>query len=243
VYVQTVIDNFDDNWFDTTKWEITQGPGTTESGGMLNQSCAASYPRVEGKSYFDLTRGILASKLSISGTRSPNTEFYIGARNSSGNAITAMGAPNGAYLTFQGSGATSFSGLVVSDTSMGLGPGWVNGTWWGIGNMGASDVIRMYKSADGQNWVEMARCTVGGTFDKTQAALVFMAGIWDGTTTDLKSSHEDASYWVEETQTFVTRKVRWGNQWVAATPKVRLSGNWVPAAPKPRIGGGWDPML
>lgn len=241
-YAQTLIDNFDDAFLDAAKWAITQGPGTTESGGTLNLSCVADYPRVEGKQYFNLTQGILAAKLSVSGTRAPNTEFYIGARNADGNAITAMGGPNGTYLTFQGSGATTFSNEVKTDTTVGLGPSWVNGTWWGVGNMGTDNVLKMYKSSDGQNWVEMARCTVGGTFDKTQSALVFMAGVWDGSTPSLTANYDDASYWVEDVQTFVTRKVRWGGQWIPATPKVRVDGAWVPAAPKPRVGGIWDPM-
>lgn len=102
-YTQTLIDNFADGTIDSTKWTITQGPGATESGGTLNLACVADYPRVEGKTYFNLASGILAAKLSTTGARTSNTEFYIGARNANGNAIAGMGGPAGSYLTFQGS--------------------------------------------------------------------------------------------------------------------------------------------
>lgn len=241
-YVQTLLDNFNGASLDSTKWDITQGPGASQSGGTLNLATTAAYPRVEGKQYFDLSTGILAAKLSVSGTRAPNTEFYIGAKDVSGNNIAALGGPNGTYLTFQPGGATTFSNEVITDTTVGVGWDWVPGTWWGIGNLGADNILRMYKSADGQTWTEMARCTVGGTFNKTSVAMIFMAGVWDGSTPTLVANFDDASYWVEQAQTFVTRKVRWNGQWVPATPKIRQGGLWVPAAPKPRIGGAWDPM-
>lgn len=241
-YSQVLIDDFADNFLNSSKWEITQGPGTTESGGTLNLSCVADYPRVEGKTYFDLSTGILAAKLSVTGTRSASTEFYIGARNANGNSICGMGGPNGSYLTFQGSGATTFSNEVKTDTTVGIGPGWMNGTWWGVGNMGSDNVLRMYKSSDGQNWSEMARCTVGGTFDKSAAALVFMAGVWDGSTPNLVANYDDASFWNVQVETFAVRKIKWNGVWTWGTPKVRVGGVWVPAAPKPRVGGAWDDM-
>lgn len=243
VYAQTLIDDFNDDTIDTAKWTITQGPGPTESGGTLNMPCTADYPRIEGDLFFDLSTGILASKLTVSGTRATATEFYIGAHDSSGNAISGMGAPEGSYLTFQTSGLATFSSEVITDTTIGLGPSWVNATWWGIGNMGTDNVVRMYNSTDGQTWNEMARCTVGGTFNKTAVGILFMSGVWNGTTPSLTANFEDASFWAPENETFVTRKVRWGGVWVPATPKVRVGSEWVPAAPKPRVGGAWDPMI
>jgi hypothetical protein len=242
-FTQTLVDDFDDASLDLAKWTITQGPGATESGGTLNLACVGDYPRVEGDIFFDLSKGILAAKLSTSGARAEGCEFYLGAHDAAGNHISALGAPNGSYITFQPGGLATFSDEVIVDETVGVGWDWVSGTWWGIGNMGSDNVVRMYNSADGQTWNEMARCTVGGTFDKTAVGHVFMAGVWNGTTPTLVANFDDASYWVEETQTFVTRKVRWNGQWIAATPKVRIGGQWVPAAPKPRVGGAWDPMI
>lgn len=242
-YVQTLIDNFEGASIDAAKWTITQGPGYSQSGGTLNMACVADYPRVEGKQLFDLSGGIVAAKLSTSGTRVEATEFYIGAHDNAGNAMTGMGAPNGAYLTFQGGGSANFSNEVITDTTVGVGWDWVQGTWWGVGNMGSDNVLKMYNSTDGQTWNEMARCTVGGSFNKLAAGMVFMAGIWNGTTTDLTAKFDDASYWALETETFVTRKVRWGGAWIPAVPKARIGGEWVPAAPVPRIGGAWDDQI
>jgi len=242
-YVQTLIDNFDDASLDLAKWTVTQGPGSSESGGSLNMSCVADYPRVEGDQLFDLSGGILAAKLSTTGTRIEATEFYIGAHDAGGNAILALGAPNGSYITFGPNGATTFSDEVITDTTVGVGWDWVNGTWWGVGNLGTDNVLRMYNSTDGQTWNEMARCTVGGTFNKTAVGLVFMTGIWNGMTTDLVANFDDASYFALETESFVTRKVRWGGSWIPAVPKARIGGEWVPAAPMPRIEGVWDDQI
>lgn len=242
-YVQTLVDNFDDASLDLDKWTVTQSPGSSESGGTLNLSCVADYPRVEGDILFDLSAGILAAKLSVAGTRTPNTEFYLGAHDTAGNHISALGGPNGTFLTFQPGGAASFSNEIITDTTVGIGGGWVPGTWWGIGNLGTDNVIRMYNSTDGQTWNEMGRCTVGGTFDKTSVGMVFMSGVWDASTPDLVANYDDASYWALETETFVTRKTMWNGVWTPAVPKARIGGVWVPAAPKPRIGGVWDDQI
>lgn len=241
-YTQTLIDNFEDGSLDSAKWTITQGPGAAESGGTLNLSAVSSYPRVEGKTYFDLASGILAAKLSVTGVRSSNTEFYIGAKDNSGNHISALGGPAGSYLTFQPGGLATFTNEVVTDNTVGVGPFWANGTWWGIGNMGADNIIRMYKSTDGQTWTEMARCTVGGTFNKSSVALIFMSGVWDGTTPNLVANYDDASFWAPVFEQFAVRKTRWGGNWIWATPKVRVNGAWVPSSSKPRLSGAWDSM-
>lgn len=241
-YSQVVIDNFADGSLDSSKWTITQGPGATESGGTLNLAAVSNYPRVEGKTYFDVSTGILAAKLSTTGVRSANTEFYVGVKDSSGNHISALGGPNGSYLTFQPGGLATFSDEVITDEVLGIGPGWVDGTWWGVGNMGADNIIKMYKSSDGQEWVELARCTVGGTFNKASVAMIFMAGVWDGSTPNLVAHFDDASFWVPVFETFPVRKVRWNGSWIWVPAKVRSGGSWIPAAAKPRIDDIWDPM-
>jgi len=238
-YTPALIDDFDDDILDTNKWTITQSPGATESDGTLNMACVADYPRVEGSALYDLTSGILAAKLSASGTRSSGTEFYIGARDGSGNAVSALGTPLTAYVAFQPSGSATISNEEIIDTEVGVGPNWVDGTWWGIGNMGNDNVVRMYNSPDGETWYEMANCKVGGTFDKSHAGLVFMAGVWDGTTPDLVAHFDDATYWVVESLSYQKRRVRSGGVWVYATPKVRVNGEWVVASPKPKIDGEW----
>ena len=244
VYAQTLIDNFDDNVFDEAKWTVTQGRGSTESGGKLNLACIADYPRVEGDILFDLSTGILAAKLSVTGTRASNTEFYIGAHDASGNHISALGGPNGSYITFQPGGLATFSNEVVTDETVGVGPAWVAGAWWGIGNMGSDNVVRMYNSTDGQTWNEMARCTVGGTFNKTAVGMVFMAGVWDGSTPSLVANFDDASFWAVQAtgDSFRPVKVRTGGSWKLGVPKARVGGVWVPAYSKPRFENTWSAL-
>lgn len=244
-YSQTVIDDFNDGVIDEpARWEVMQGPGESESGGFLNLPCNMNYPRVEGQTFFNLASGIFAAKLTLSGTRSGASEVYIGAHDGAGNHISAMGGPNGSYLTFQPGGAATFNTEVVSDTTVGLGPDWVDGSWWGIGNMGSDNVIKMYKSTDGQTWTEMSRCTVGGTYNKTHAGLVLMAGIWDGTTTDLVAKFDDASFWAVQAtgDSFRPVKVRTGGSWKLGVPKARVGGVWVPAYSKPRFENTWSAL-
>lgn len=241
-YTQTLIDNFDDASLDLSKWTIVNSPGATESGGKLNQACTAGYPRLIGDQYFNLSSGIIAAKLSTTGTRADGCEFYIGAQDAAGNHVSALGAPNGTYITFGPGGAATFGDEVITDTTVGVGWDWVNGTWWGVGNMTGS-TLYMYNSTDGQTWNEMARCTVGGTFDKTAVSHAFMAGVWNGTSPTLVANWDDASFWANESETFVTRKVRISGNWVTAVPKARVDGAWVPAVSMPRVGGTWDPMI
>jgi hypothetical protein len=240
-YSPSLIDDFNDGTIDPAKWAIIQGPGATESGGTLNLPCNMNYPRVEGQILHDLSNGIFAAKLSATGTRVEASEFYIGAHDGAGNHISAMGGANGAYLTFQPGGLATSSNVVVTDTTVGIGWDWTPGNWWGIGNMGTDNIVRMYNSADGQTWNEMARCTVGGTFNKFQTGLVCMAGIWNGTLTDLTAKFDDATFWVSETggDSYHPVKIRSGGGWVTAMPKVRVDGAWISTHPKPRVGGTW----
>lgn len=240
VYAQALIDNFNGAALDTSKWTETQGPGVSLSGGSLKMACVEYYPRIEGKNLFDLTTGIFAAKLTVEGTRVPACEVYLGAQDLSGNYVAVLGSPSSSYLAFQPGGLATTSSEVITDAT-GLSTGWVDGTWWGIGNAGLDNSVGMYKSSDGQNWTEMGRCVIGGAFNKNNVVMTFMSGVWDGSSS-LVASYDDASFWAPQAETFVTRKVRWGGNWIPATPRVRSGGAWVAAAPRPNIYGDWDPM-
>ncbi|QNN99496.1 glycoside hydrolase [Streptomyces phage TieDye] len=239
-YSQSLVDDFADTTIDTTKWSITQGPGSSEADGFLKQTAVPDYPRIEGKQLFDISTGILAAKLSHSGAPTSATEVYIGAHDVNNNAISCLGAPNGSYITFQPTGAAIFSDEVVTDQAVGVGPSWVEGSWWGIGNMGADNVIHMYNSVDGQTWNEMARCTVGGTFNKSAVGLVLMTGVWEGTST-WTTQWDDASFWELVPDNVQLVKVRSGGLWVPSKPKVRSGGMWVDVNGKVKVrqGGTW----
>jgi hypothetical protein len=206
--------------------------------------CVLDYPWIQGKTFFRLSTGILAARLTATGTRVDGSEFYIGVHDGAGNGISAVGAPYGAYITFEPYGLATFNNEVKTDTSIGLGPGWVNGDWWGVGNVAADNVFRMYKSRNGQDWVEMARCTIGGTFDRTHAAISFKTGIWNGNTTDLTARFDDASFWRKtQLSTRMTQVKLSTGSWTWAEAKAMSGGSWVSSTPKTRDGSLWLPPL
>jgi hypothetical protein len=154
-----------------------------------------------------------------------------------------VGAPYGAYITFEPYGLATFSNEVKTDTTVGLGPSWVNGDWWGIGNVSSDNIFRMYKSRDGQTWTEMARCTVGGTFDRSNVAVSFKTGIWTGTTTDLNARFDDVSFWRKTQLSSRMVRTQISTGWTWSEPKGMSSGNWVSSTPKIRDGSLWLPPL
>lgn len=238
-YTRILLDDFNDGVINAAQWPVTQGPGAYESDGTLNLPCTSDYPQVQANKFFDLSEGIFAARLFTSGTRVDATEFYIGAHDGSGNIISALSAPNGTYLTFSPFGATTFTNEVVTDTSVGIGPSWTEGKWWGIGNMTADNVVRMYNSFDGQTWNEMSRCVVGGTFDKSNTSMMLMAGIWNATSTDLTARFDNASFWQRTEDISRVVRVRRGGSWVDATPKVMDGGSWESSTPRTYDGSMW----
>lgn len=243
-YSQVTIDTFNGSAIDfTDRWTSVQGSGIpSQSAGSLNMPCVMDYPMLRGKNYFHLGTGILAARLTATGTRTDASEFYIGAQDSNGNGIAAEGSPVGAYITFEPSGLATFSNEVKSDTTIGIGPSWANGDWWGIGNVASDNILKMYKSKNGQEWTEMARCTVGGTFDRTSVSVTFKTGIWNGTTTNLVAKFDDVSFWrktqlssrmirsrIQSALTWAEPMVWDGSEWVSSTPKVMDEDLWRPA--------------
>ncbi|AXQ61259.1 hypothetical protein SEA_LIBERTYBELL_18 [Streptomyces phage LibertyBell] len=243
-YSQVVIDTFNGAAIDfNDRWYQAQGPGGSLGSGTLNMPCVMDYPMIQGKNFFRLSTGILAARLSATGTRAEASEFYIGAHDGAGNGVLAVGAPQGAYITFEPLGLATFNNEVKTDVDVGVGPSWVNGDWWGIGNVSADNILRMYKSRDGQTWTEMARCTIGGTFDRNNCAISFKTGIWNGTTTDLTARFDDASFWRKTQVSSRMTQVRVSGNWIWGEPMGMSGGNWVSTTPKVRDGSLWLPPL
>lgn len=239
-YKRILVDSFNGATLDISRWTVVQSTGVAQASGTLNLSCVMDYPRVDSKNFFDLSTGIFGAKLTATGTRTVGSEFFIGAHDGAGNHIAAIGAPNGASVTFQPGGLTTFNNEIKTDTTVGVGPSWSNGSWWGIGNMTSDNVIRMYNSRDGQNWNEMSRCTVGGTFNRAHAGIFFKAGIFNGSTTDLVAKFDDASFWTRTVSPSHTAKVRVNGSWAYAEPMTRVGGAWVSSTPKTRDGVIWQ---
>lgn len=244
-YTQTLLDDFNDNSFDTTKWNRTNSTNVVEASTVMTISLVnGTNEELIYKTAHDLSAGgLLAGKISKSGTAVTGTDFYINISDSatlaSGNQAQATSSGPSGTISWDNRGALTGS----SPTNIGtpVGPsatsGWTAGTWWGLGNIGSDNILHLYKSSDGQTWTEMSHVTLGGTFSKTAAFLEFMTNDTAGSS----GAHmiiDDASYFTVST---THGKVRSAGAWVVPTAaKVRSGGAWVvPTAVKVRSGGAW----
>jgi hypothetical protein len=191
-YYQTLIDDFNDNSFNTGLWTSSDTSGLTETSGQLHIHAVSAYSNARSPFSYDITTAILAIKVTNTNAASASTEFYFAVKDSGGNGLFVLGTPNSAGWTFDVGGATTVSSR--SGEGAGLGTGWTNGNWMGLGNLGADNIIHLYKSSDGQTWTEVGHCTVGGTLDKTALGLFVMTGCFSGTTT-YQADFDDASCW------------------------------------------------
>jgi hypothetical protein len=236
-YTQTVIDNFNDNSFNTSIWATPSGAtGIAETSAALRISALAAYPEVRSTQNQNLSTGIVAAKVSSSGTSTASTEMYFGASDSAGNIIMARAEPTGGTWTFVVAGAVTIGTPTILVTN--LWTGWTQGHWLGIGRVAADNICHLYKSADGVTWTEMGYVTLGGTFGKTAVGLDLTVGVYSSTSTWI-GVFDDASYFAYTSD--VAGKVRSGGAWVSPTAiKVRSGGAWVsPTAIKVRSGGAW----
>lgn len=237
-YAQTIIDSFSTTTLSSV-WTTPDGAtGITAGGSTLTLSALSSYPDIDEAAHsHDLTNGILAVKLSSSGTATASTQFFFGINDSAGNEIDILTTPSSpTYWTIESGGATTVSAQGPA-TGAYLWSGWTSGNWFGIGNIGSDNVVHFYKSTDGQTWTPLMYATVGGTFIKTATGLSITAGC-SGTST-WKAILDDASYFANAVA--LPGKVRVGAAWVTPSAvKVRVGGAWVtPSAIKVRQGGVW----
>jgi hypothetical protein len=188
---QTLLDNFNDNSYNNAIWDPSSLPaGIVESGGKLNLNATGAYPEVTSKASIDLSTGIVAAKLTSSGTPNASTEFYFSVYDNAGNYVQMQSTPNSGFWNFTEFGAPTISSVTKLDSTMWS--DWNQGDWIGLGDMSGT-TIRVYKSSDGTTWNEMGSCTVGGTFNKGTASLDVQAGCFSGTV-DWNGIIDDASF-------------------------------------------------
>lgn len=195
-YLETIFDNFNDNSVDAAKW-TTVISGFTETSQKLRFVAGSTYPTIAGSQIFDLGKGILAMRMTATGTGGAETEFEFGVRDSADNRVKLFGTPSNATINVTVGGSATASSIVITDT-LGVGGGWVANNWVGVGNIGADNIIRFYKSTDGYTWTELARATVGGTFNKTAAGYFISIGRWGGSNA-WTYNFDDASYFANAT--------------------------------------------
>lgn len=191
-YIQSVIDNFNDNSFNTSLWSTPNGSaGITETGGTLHINATNAYAAAGSPATFDVSKGILGAKVTRSGTATSSSELYVIAVDNAGNSIQFGSDPSIDFYYWDIHGATTHSGDVTSD---GVGSAWTDGNWLGVGNYDpATGVIHAYKSPDGQTWTEIGRTTVGGTFNYQNTGVGVMCGDYGSAPFNFTGIFDDAS--------------------------------------------------
>lgn len=237
-YKQTIFDDFNDNSLNTTKWTVvTGGSYISESSQRLNVTNNPVYSFFHSQRLWDIRDGIVAFKLSRTGTTDPGfgDEFNIMMEDASENSIGIYFTPHTADYSSTAWGNASVGGEELYDTTVGFGPSWTNGTWIGIGGVRYNGVntnwAYLYKSTDGINWTAMARFDIYGV-NTSAVGLLINLGRWGGSST-FAIQMDDVSFFDYRT------KVRVGGAWVNAKPKVRSGGAWVNARPVARKDGAW----
>jgi hypothetical protein len=236
-YAQTVIDNFNDNSYNTAIWSSPSGTtGITETSAALRIAALTGYPEARSIANRNIATGIIGIKVSNTGTTAGAPDMYFGASDSAGNMVLIYNDIALGTWDFipQGSAAVASKNILITN----LWTGWTQGNWFGLGNLGADNVIHFYKSADGITWTEMGNCVVSGTFAKTAVGISLTCGV--GTSSTFVGVFDDASYFAF-TAPAVPGKIRSGNVWVTPTAvKIRSGNVWVtPTAVKVRSGNVW----
>jgi hypothetical protein len=205
VSYKSAIDDFNDNSLDTSKWEVLVA-GPTESSTVLNIPFTTSNPAIrfaQQKTCYDVSKGLLAIRLTRSGTASAAAVLKLGVRDSAGEYIMLTCPTNSTTFSIECSGGiTVGSSVGVESPSLGFGSGWGNTDYFAVGNMGADNILHFYRSANGGlSWIEIAKTTlVTGTFDKVKAGLRMVGNLTTGTSTFV-AQMDDASYFsIEMTQ-------------------------------------------
>jgi hypothetical protein len=171
-----VIDNFNGNVVSTSTWFVYSGssPYLTEANGVLSmRENNSAYTKLETHADdFDLSTGVLAAKLSQSGSGPSGTHFAFVVK-SSGNYIYIQLNRLAVNWSFNLYGA-------VTVTPIGLpadGTQWVDGDWLGLGNLGSDNILHVYKSSDnGGSWTDIGSATIGGTFNKAAVGVMMEVG-------------------------------------------------------------------
>lgn len=183
-WLQDILDNFTAGIFDETIWVPVNGlTGITVSGGKLNINALTSNPMAEYiNADFDLSSGIVAGKLSQTGTTGTGVYLTIGVEDDDGNSAYIVCNTNDATdYTITSWGDTVLSDIAKVATNA-FGPAWTSGHWLGLGNLTAG-VLTWYTSPDGQTWTEIGHATVVSGLNTSATKIFFMAGIDSGTTT------------------------------------------------------------
>lgn len=233
-YTQTVIDNFDDNSFNTSLWYVDgSSADITESGGELHVQATTNYTRIVNSLTFDLTSGFFGFKWSYTGTPLSTSVLGFGVTDDSNSELMILADIADNAWSVYTSGAVTSGATTGNQTA--FTSDWTSGDWLGIG-MISGGVLHFYKSSDTTTWTEIASVAYTGTFNGKKTGIDIGSGDSAGSTTYYGVFDDVSTFVPSNAQTI---KVRAGGSWVNAVPKVRVGGAWVTATAKVRVGGAW----
>lgn len=234
-------DDFNDNSFDTSLWDSASSPGVSETSGKLHLTAFTSGTNstVKGKRYFNLKKGVVAAKMTKSGTTHSQVYIGVGVIDAAGNNMLLLGQSSSATFTRSSTGITTGATTIV-DTTVGLGPTWTGGTWLGSTYNTSDNTYRLLKSTDGVTWTQILRIIVtGGAMNWADAAVYFQVQNLTSPASNSNVIVDYDDYTFFGTNSLFYSKVRVGGAWVTALPKMRVGGAWVPARSKVRLSGVW----
>lgn len=236
-YASFLFDDFNDNSIDSSKWTLVGTRAATEVLGKFHTIAGNSGDDCKGYGTpkYDIRKGILAAKMSKTGT-SADAYTVIGLSDPSGDNIRVFGRNTSTAFSVSSSGFGSLTNT-QTDTSVFLGPSWVNGTW--LGWTVESNTMYLLKSSDGANWTEIFHsvATAPINFDFSNAGLIIGSVNFGSTSTSVANDWDDATYFADKF--YLASSMRVGGAWVNGVPKVRVGGAWVNARTKVRVGGSW----
>lgn len=239
-YTGFLIDDFNDNSLDSSLWDAV-GTGVTESSGKLNVTAlhSTNVTIANGKKFVDVKEGIIAGKLTKSAGSHPQMWIDVGVIDTAGFVFRYLFQTSTATISRNNTGSTTGT-TVVTDTTVGLGPTWTNGTWIGLYYLQSDNTIRCVKSTDGVTWSEIVRVVVtGGAFDWRNCAFFLEVDNQTSPASDslLTASLDDYTYFADNT--YLKSRCRVSGAWVMGLPKVRIGGVWVPVRSKARQSGAF----
>lgn len=246
-YSSFLYDNFDDNAIDVTKWAVWNGASfVTESGGTFNISSGTSGGDVSGvigAPIGDCTKGIVAVKMTNTGTPTGSFVNRIGIVDPEDNYISLSGIDNVANLSFDIGSEIIYVGETIYDTTVGFGPSWASGTWLGVRYDTTNNVVYFMKSTTPiTSWTLIAEIEIDPLtpMDFTNVGLLFETYTDPVPATPFVVKYEDATYWADTS--YLKTRVMVDAEMVYGKPKARIGGVWVDARPKVRVGGAWLPV-
>lgn len=237
-----LIDDFNDGVLDPLKIDTFDDVNVTESGGkLLTPAGVGSGSSHTGYTIplYDLTKGRLCAQLTKTGTNHADVYTYFGIWDTAYKVYGVLGRTSTADMTTGSDQLGASSSYTNNDTTVGMGPSWVSGTYLGVSYVEGTRTLTFAKSTNLTSWTTIRTVVV------TTPAFAFRrAGLMLGAANFAPSSASNiVCQWDNltyvATDSALRVKVRYGGAWVYASVKVRDGGTWKRPITRVRNAGNW----